>query len=261
MADQLNQVPTSSEPIGTFGKTDVPVQVSSVWYKFFVTLSGLFSNSSGGGSGASAILDTLGDVVGGMLSRFGTGWHEFVASAPNQIPVMNPNVPITLKTVDQLLALAGATAVSQLLDQIGTVQGDILFRGAGVWQVLAPAAGNYLQSQGPGVDPHYVSSTAGATVATGLVATGTVQGDALVLTKNWNEIDTTPVNSGVAISSLGVGLATTVFNQGANSLKVYPPIGGQIDALGINSPYALAASKMQLLFQLTATQWRTTQLG
>lgn len=261
MADQLNQVPTSSEPIGTFGKADVPVQVSPVWYKFFVTVSGLFSNSSGGGSGASAILDTLGDVVGGMLSRFGTGWREFVATVPNSIPVMNPNVPITLKTINQLLALANAAAVSALLDQIGATQGEVLFRGAANWQVLAPVPGGYLQSLGPGADPQYAASTAGTTVATGLVAAGATQATALVLEVGWNEVDTVPLNTGVMIPPLGVGLASTVFNEGANPLKVYPPVGGQIDALGVNVAYSLAASKMQSLFQLTATQWRSTQLG
>lgn len=261
MADQLNQVPTSSEPIGTFGSANVPVQVSSVWYKFFVTLSGLFSNTSGGGTGASAILDTIGDTIGGMLSRFGTGWHEFVASGPNQIPVMNPGVQVTLKTIDQLLALADAAAVSALLDQIGAIRGDVLFRGAANWQVLAPVVGGYLQSLGPGVDPQYAAGTAGTTVATGLVATGATQATALVLVAGWNEVDTVPVNTGVVVPTLGVGLASTVFNEGVNSLKVYPPVGGQIDALGVNIPYPLAASKVQSLFQLTATQWRTTQLG
>lgn len=249
MADQLNQVPTSSEPIGAFGSANVEVRVSPVWYKFFVTLSGLFSNSSGGGSGASAILDTLGDVVGGMLSRFGTGWHEFVATVPNSIPIMNPGVPVALKTFQQLL------------DVIGAVRGDILFRGVAGWQVLPPVANGYLQSQGPGADPQYVGSTTVATVATGLVAAGTTQAGALVLTKNWNEIDTTPVNSGVVVPASGTGISTTVFNQGANPLNIYPPIGSQIDALAVNAPYPLAASKMQSLFQLTATQWRTTQLG
>lgn len=249
MVDQLNQVPTSSEPIGTFGSANVEVRVSPVWYKFFVSVSGLFSNSSGGGSGASAILDTLGDVVGGMLSRFGTGWHEFVASAPNQVPVMNPGVPITLKSI------------SQLLDLIGAVRGSVLFRGALGWQVLAPVANGYLQSQGPGLDPQYVAGVTGTTVNTGLAATGTTQADALVLTKGWNEITATPVNSGVVIPALGAGLGSTVFNEGANSLKVYPPVGGQIDALGVNNPYLLATTKMQSLFQLTATEWRSTQLG
>lgn len=252
MADQLNQVPASLEPIASIalGDKSIPVNVTPVWYKFFVTVSGLFNNNSGGdGAGASAILDTIGSQIGGMLSRFGTGWQEFVASTPNQIPVMNPGTPVTLKTI------------SQILDLISNVRGSILFRGAASWQVLVPVVGGYLQSQGPGADPQYVASSTGATVQTGLAATGTTQGDALGLTRGWSEVTTTPVNSGVVIPALGIGLASTVFNEGANALKIYPPVGGQIDALGVNAPYLLATTKMQSLFQLTATQWRSTQLG
>lgn len=252
MADQLNQVPASLEPIAmiSLGGKDMPASISPVWYKFFVTVSGLFTGGNSSGAGASAILDTIGNQIGGMLSRFGTGWQEFVASAPNQIPVMNPGgTPIALKTA------------SQVLDLISNTHGSVLFRAAGVWQALVPIVGGYLQSQGPGADPQYVASTAGTTVQTGLVATGTTQATALVLTRGWNEVITTPVNSGVVIPALGVGIESTVFNEGANALKVYPPVGGQIDALGVNIPYSLASGKMQSLFQLTATRWRSTQLG
>lgn len=253
MADQLNQVPSSLEPISTvsLGDKDIPTNVSPIWYKFFVTISSLFnSGGGGGGAGASAILDTLGSQIGGMLSRFGGGWQEFVASAPNQIPVMNPGgIPITLKTA------------SQILDLISNVRGSILYRAAGSWQVLAPVVGGYLQSQGPGADPQYAASTSGSTVQTGLAATGTTQGTALILTAGWSEVDTTPANSGVVLPALGVGQASTVFNEGVNTLKIYPPVGGQIDSLGVDNPYSLATTKVQSMFQLTATQWRSTQLG
>lgn len=225
-----------------------PVMVSNVWYKFFLTVSSLFTNSNGSAA-ASALLDTIGNAVGGMLSRFGTGWQEFVASGANQIPVMNPGVPVTLKTT------------SQLLDTIGALRGQILFRGAAGWQVLAPSAGGYLQSQGPGADPQYAASTAAASVATGLAATGTVQGDALVLVDGWNEVGATPVNSGVVLPLLGIGLPSLVFNEGVNTLKVYPPGAGQIDALGASAAYSLAAGKIQSFNQLTAARWRSTQLG
>lgn len=248
MADQLNQIPTSSEPIGTFGDKEIPVKVSSVWYKFFASVSSVFSGG-GGGTGASALLDTIGDVIGGMLARFGDGWHEFVATQPNEIPVMNPGTPVILKTV------------SQLLDLIGGTQGEVLYRGVAGWQVLAPVAGGYFQSQGPGADPVYAASTSGNSVATGLVAAGTTQGTALVLTRNWNEIITTPVNSGVTLAALGAGQPGKVWNEGANPLNVYPPVGGQIDALGVNNPYILAAGKCQELDQLAAGFWRSTQLG
>lgn len=250
MADQLNQVPTSLEPIGTFGRNEIPVQISTPWYKFFVSVSSLFTGSGGGSSGASAVLDTIGNAVGGMLGRFASGWQEFTASAPNQIVVMNPSpAPLQLKTV------------SQLLDLLGVVHGDVLFRGAAGWQVLTPVVGRYLQSQGAGVDPIYVAGTTGSTVTNGIIAAGLTQGTATALTTNWNEVIAVPLNSGVVLGNLGPGQASEVFNQGVNSLSVYPVVGGQIDALSVNIPYPLPVSKSQQFFQLTPTQWRSQQLG
>lgn len=248
MADQLNQVPASLEPIGTLGSKNLPIYVAPVWYKFFVTISNIFSGQSSG-QGASAILDTIGSAVGGMLSRFGSGWQEFVATVPNTIPVMNPNTPVALRTI------------SQLLDLLGAARGNVLFRGAAGWQVLAPVAGGYFQSHGPGADPTYAASTSGNSVATGLVATGATQGTALALTRNWNEVTTTPAGTGVALGALGAGQPGKVWNVGASALLVYPPVGGQIDALAVNLPYSIPAGKCQEFDQLTATAWRSTQLG
>lgn len=97
--------------------------------------------------------------------------------------------------------------------------------------------------------------------ATGLTATGTTQADALALTAEWNEVTTTPANSGVRLNSFGKGLTSTVFNAGANPLDVYPPVGGAIDALGTNNPYILAAGRSQTYYQLSTTAFRSTQLG
>lgn len=99
------------------------------------------------------------------------------------------------------------------------------------------------------------------TAETALTATGTTQGTALALESEWSEITTTAANSGVRLFSFGIGLTGTVFNAGANALKVYPPIGGSIDALGVNAPYVLAAGKSQVFYQLTDTAFRSQQLG
>lgn len=98
-------------------------------------------------------------------------------------------------------------------------------------------------------------------VGAAVIAAGTTQGTATALTDEWNEITTTPVNSGVLLFDFGEGLETTVWNVGANALKVYPPIGAQIDALGVNAAYSLAVNKAQVFYQLSATQWRSLQLG
>lgn len=245
---QLNQLPTSIEPLASLGN-GVPVTVTPVWYKFFTSIYALYSNSSSGAG--SAILDTIGSVRGGMLARFDQSWREFVADGPNQIPVMNPGVDVDLKNI------------SQLLDYLGATQGDVLFRGASEWEVLPPSAGGFLKSNGPGFDPEYASSvpSQAASVATGLVSAGSTQADALVLTEDWNEIVNTPLNSGVIVTDKGSGRQSIVFNVGGAQLKVYPPVGGEIDSLGVDAPYLLSNNKSQVFNQLTATEWRSLQLG
>ncbi len=248
MAAGLNQLPTSLEPLGRIGGTGAPVLSSDVWYKFFKTLYELYGGTGGSGSGGSAILDTIGSEQGGMLARFATGWAEFVATNPNSIPVLNPGADVAL------------FSISELLDLLGATHGDVLFRGAAGWEVLAPDAGKFFQSQGPGADPLWAAGLA-YSVATGLAATGTVQADALPLTNNWNEVTTTPAGTGVVFTSLGVGRPIKVWNAGANALLAYPPAGGQIDALALNNPYSIPVNRCQEFDQLTATRWRSTQLG
>jgi hypothetical protein len=98
-------------------------------------------------------------------------------------------------------------------------------------------------------------------VATALTATGTAQADALQLTAEWNELTTVAANTGVVLFDFGAGLESTVWNAGANSLKVYPPVGSTIDGGAANDPYVLAAGKAQVFYQLDATSFRTLQLG
>lgn len=44
VSNQLNKVPTSLEPISTFGDKRVPTTVENVWYLFFQSLSSVLSN-------------------------------------------------------------------------------------------------------------------------------------------------------------------------------------------------------------------------
>lgn len=98
-------------------------------------------------------------------------------------------------------------------------------------------------------------------VGPNLAGGGTVQADALVLTADWSEIVTVPLNSGVLLANFGIGFGSWIWNAGANPLNVYPPLGCTIDAGAANAPYSLAASKAQLFSQLTATRFRSLQLG
>src|ERR1700728_1340481 len=69
-----------------------------------------------------------------------------------------------------------------------------------------------------------------ANATCGIVAAGTTQATATVLAAVFNQVDTTPASSGVALP-LSTGKHTVpcqtvyVFNNGANTLTVYPQNG------------------------------------
>ncbi len=79
--------------------------------------------------------------------------------------------------------------------------------------------------------------------ATSVSAAGTTQGTATELGAADSEVTTVGASSGCVLSSqLAPGDTQTVFNAGANSLKIYPPSGMQINALGTNLPMTLAVN-------------------
>ena len=80
-------------------------------------------------------------------------------------------------------------------------------------------------------------------VGTGIVAAGTTQGTATVLTNAVNDIGTVAAGSGVSLwTTATAGDSQIVYNRGANAVKVYPPSGAKINGLSTNTPHVLAPS-------------------
>lgn len=79
-----------------------------------------------------------------------------------------------------------------------------------------------------------VVSTLSATV--GIAASGTTQGTAATMTSVMNVITTVASGSGVILTA---GVRTMILNRGANPLLIYPPVGGQLEALGTNAAFTL----------------------
>lgn len=221
-----------------------------MWFKFLIALW----ERTGAQSGTvSAILDNIGNVRGGMLARFENEWLEFVASAPNSIPLLGPNVDVNLVTP------------TGLLDLFGNTVGSILYRGQNGWTVLTPIASRFLMSQGPGQPPVLTTlptqPPTPATTTLALTATGTNQATALALTQDWSVVSTVAAGTGVIMRSVQAGFELRIWNDGANALNIYPPLGAAIDALGTNNPYVLPINRSQIISKLTAVQWRTQFLG
>jgi len=88
---------------------------------------------------------------------------------------------------------------------------------------------------------------------TSLTAAGTTQGTALELGNADNEVTTAASGSGVILSSkIAPGDTQTVFNAGANAVKVYPPTGMRINALAANAGMLLSVNT-GCLFQCVST--------
>jgi hypothetical protein len=157
---------------------------------------------------------------------------------------------------------------SQLLDQIGNTQGQLIYRGAAGWATLAPgAAGQVLQSGGA-ANPSWATPSGGGgsfTSATGLTATS----GAPTLTKTsdyqYFEFSTSgaPNNTtGFTLPSSTGAARLIINNKTANSLFAFPPVGGRIDAFAPNVfiPHP-ANSIVQYISIDGSNNWTTIRLA
>jgi hypothetical protein len=93
-------------------------------------------------------------------------------------------------------------------------------------------------------------------VATALVATGASQATALALPAAINAFATVAASTGAILPSDALpGDEVEVYNGGASSLAVYPPLGGTINNLGPNASLALTTLKSGKYKCVAALGW------
>jgi hypothetical protein len=93
-------------------------------------------------------------------------------------------------------------------------------------------------------------------VATGISAAGTVQGNATAITKDFNVVSTVASGAGVILPVVA-GLRMAVVNTSANALLVYPGTNGVINSQAANASYSLPAGGKLDFISTTTTQWYT----
>ena len=92
-------------------------------------------------------------------------------------------------------------------------------------------------------------------ISASLTATGTLQSDALMLTNAVNFVGTVAASTGVILDSqISAGDYQYVYNAGANTLKVYPPLGAKINALATNTAFSLCVGIGIIFKCYSATQ-------
>lgn len=88
-----------------------------------------------------------------------------------------------------------------------------------------------------------------------VVAAGTTQATATLLINGMNGILTAAANSGVILNSNSLTSdCQVVYNGGANTVKVYPPVGSKINGLPTNTGMSLGANSVCTFWFLSDTQ-------
>jgi hypothetical protein len=95
---------------------------------------------------------------------------------------------------------------------------------------------------------------------TGLTALGSTQSTAFPLTNNtWHEFTTVASGTGVILPAGKTPSEVRVFNDSANPLRVYPPVGGTINAGTVNLPVSLAAGNGLTYWASSLSNWYSIQ--
>lgn len=90
---------------------------------------------------------------------------------------------------------------------------------------------------------------------TGLTATGTNQATALELTNADNDVTSVSSGTGVVLlSTATAGDTQSVFNSGSNPLRVYPPVGSQINSLSTNQAMILSTNTGCIFKRVSSTK-------
>lgn len=99
------------------------------------------------------------------------------------------------------------------------------------------------------------------TVAVGLTAAGTVQANALPLGADVNQFTTVGAGTGAILPAMNPGDEIVLTIAGvANALLLYPPVGGKINALGVNAGYSIAvATPTVFVICISPTQYSCSQ--
>ena len=133
----------------------------------------------------------------------------------------------------------------------GGVAGGLAATGAiGTARIASPAGAASITLD---LDPGMKGGSPGA--ATGLTAAGSNQATATAVTSETNQFTNVPAGSGTMLAIVQVGATITIFNDGANGLRVYPPSGAAIGDAGINAPVTVQPGSSASFHRIGLNLW------
>lgn len=105
------------------------------------------------------------------------------------------------------------------------------------------------------------SDNTGVLVQASTPAAGTTQATATPITADMIEVTTAGTGALGVLLPTRAGATVTVINATASTINVYPPVNGTITTgattSAVNTPYALAANSIRMLYSAAAGRWYT----
>lgn len=131
--------------------------------------------------------------------------------------------------------------------------------GSGFLLVADTEAPNGSSPQAVAVSLNQISAGAlGVVAAAGATQLGAT---ALPTTAQNVRVTVTASTEGVILPTAATGKVRRIFVPGTVGVKVYPPVGGQIDATATNGAVALAAGKGNIYVAIDTTHWKIMVKG
>jgi hypothetical protein len=206
--------------------------------------SGTASSSTGTGS----IVTNGGIGASGNLFAGGTGNFAGILNATS-------GTTSTSSTTGAVVVTGGVGLSGALFTGGSATAGGVLTANSGTASI-STTTGSLVVNGGVGISGStYIGGATILSNATTVTAAGTTQGTAFAIAADRVVIGTAAAGTGVILPTPVVGQSTTIINNGANAVNVFPATGGQINALGSNAAYSLAAGAGVVLIAQSTTGW------
>lgn len=203
------------------------------------------------------------------IGRDGNGGTSALITQSSQVLVID--LPETISTGGINLTdnanIAGTANVGNLISIGNVVAGNVNTIGTanvGILTVTGNANVGNIGSSGVVISSGNVS---GANVISSgymihsvnpaMTAAGSTQGTATVIANDMNIIATANVGEGVVLPIAVAGMMLTVTNTTANTVKVYPSLGAQINLLGSDIPVEQVSNLTLQYIAPVSGQWYT----
>lgn len=215
-------------------------------------------------SGIATILTNTGITLTGTATLAPNSQADFAVTmtAATTVSVVRVNaigttingLTITASTGTLTIAAGKTFTVSNTLALAGTDSTVMTFPGTSATIARTDAANTFTGNQA-------FSGYILRSVGNALTAAGTTRADALQLAAEVNNVTTAGSGTGIILPVGVVGMRITVFNAGANPIKVYASGSETIDTVAGATGVTLTNAKRCEYFFTVALTWISAQLG